>query len=47
MTVESVNRPEALESVAPAATRSLRITEIFRSLQASRIISAGRRCSFV
>lgn len=33
MTVESVNRPEALESVAPAATRSLRITEIFRSLQ--------------
>ncbi len=33
MAVESANRPRALESVAPAANRSLRITEIFRSLQ--------------
>ncbi|WP_322521270.1 7-carboxy-7-deazaguanine synthase QueE [Guyparkeria halophila] len=33
MTVESAHPPEALESVAPKSVRSLRITEIFRSLQ--------------
>ncbi|WP_410474294.1 7-carboxy-7-deazaguanine synthase QueE [Guyparkeria sp. TX1] len=33
MAVESAQRPEALESIAPKAARSLRITEIFRSLQ--------------
>ncbi|MGM0691593.1 MAG: hypothetical protein ACQES3_08690, partial [Pseudomonadota bacterium] len=33
MTVESANSPEALESIAPKAARTLRITEIFRSLQ--------------
>ncbi|MFP4463521.1 MAG: 7-carboxy-7-deazaguanine synthase QueE [Guyparkeria sp.] len=33
MSVVSLDRPEALESVAPPSTRTLRITEIFRSLQ--------------